>query len=118
MARGGQAGGLRFREDVAYFQVISAGVFSVGALALLLWRLGFPAAGVIGAFLFVVHPWHIRYASELRAYSFMLFILPLCYVFLIEALDTGRWRWWEALWRCPFRPHVFERAAYLPSCRN
>ena len=26
----------------------------------------------------------------------MLFILPLCYVFLIEALDTGRWRWWGA----------------------
>ena len=91
-----QPEGLKFREDVARIPSYLAGVFSVGALALLLWRLGFPAAGVIGAFLLVVHPWHIRYASELRAYSFMLFILPLCYVFLIEALDTGRWRWWSA----------------------
>ena len=88
--------GLKFREDVARIPSYLAGVLSVGALALLLWRLGFPAAGVIAAFLLVVHPWHIRYASELRAYSFMLFILPLCYAFLIEALDTGRWRWWGA----------------------
>jgi hypothetical protein len=88
--------GLQFREDVARIPSYLAGVLSVGALALLLWRLGFPAAGVIAVFLLVVHPWHIRYASELRAYSFMLFILPLCCVFLIEALDTGRWRWWNA----------------------
>jgi len=88
--------GLKFREDVARIPSYLAGVLSVGALALLLWRLGLPAAGVIAAFLLVVHPWHIRYASELRAYSFMLFILPLCYVFLIEALDTGRWCWWLA----------------------
>ena len=88
--------GLKFREDVARIPSYLAGVLSVGALAALLWRLGFPAAGVIAAFLLVIHPWHIRYASELRAYSFMLFILPLCYLFLIEALDTGRWSWWSA----------------------
>ena len=88
--------GLKFREDVARIPSYLAGVLSVGALALFLWRLGFPAAGVVAAFLLVIHPWHIRYASELRAYSFMLCILPLCYVFLVEALDTGRWRWWSA----------------------
>jgi Dolichyl-phosphate-mannose-protein mannosyltransferase len=86
----------KFREDVARIPSYLAGVLSVGSLALLLWRLGFPGAGVIAAFLLVMHPWHIRYASELRAYSFMLFVLPLSYVFLIEALDTGRWRWWCA----------------------
>ena len=88
--------GLKFREDVARIPSYLAGVLSVGALAMLLWRLGHPGAGVIAAFLLVVHPWHIRYASELRAYSFMLVLLPLCYTFLIEALDTGRWRWWGA----------------------
>jgi hypothetical protein len=88
--------GLKFREDVARIPSYVAGVFSVGALALLLWRLGFPAAGIVAAFLLVIHPWHIRYASEMRAYSFMLCILPLGYVFLLEALDTGRWRWWGA----------------------
>jgi hypothetical protein len=94
--------GLKFREDVARIPSYLAGVLSVGTLALLLWRLGFPAAGVVAAFLLVVHPWHIRYASELRAYSFMLCILPLCCVFLVEALDTGRWRWW-----CAFGASLF-----------
>ncbi|MGA7902837.1 MAG: glycosyltransferase family 39 protein [Terrimicrobiaceae bacterium] len=88
--------GLGIREDIARIPSYLAGILSVGAMALLLWRLGFPAAGVVAAFLLVIHPWHIRYASELRAYSFMLCILPLCYVFLIEALDIGRWRWWSA----------------------
>ncbi|MEI6340010.1 MAG: glycosyltransferase family 39 protein, partial [Verrucomicrobiota bacterium] len=88
--------GLKFREDVVRIPSYLAGILSVGALALLLWRLGFPAAGVIAAFLLVLHPWHIRYASELRAYSFMLAALPLSYLFLIEALTTGLWRWWLA----------------------
>jgi Dolichyl-phosphate-mannose-protein mannosyltransferase len=88
--------GLGFREDIARIPSYLAGILSVGAIALLLWRLGFPAAGVLAAFLFVVHPWHIRYASEMRAYSLMLLVMPLCYVFLIEALHTGTWRWWSA----------------------
>ncbi len=88
--------GLQFREDVARIPSYLAGILSVGAIAILLWRMGFPAAGVFAAFLFVVHPWHIRYASELRAYSFMLLMIPLSYVFLIEALDAGSWRWWSA----------------------
>jgi hypothetical protein len=88
--------GLEFREDIARIPSYLAGILSVGAVALLLWRLGFSAAGVIAAFLLAIHPWHIRYASEMRAYSFMLCLLPLCYVFLIEALNTGRWLWWSA----------------------
>ena len=89
-------GGLGFREDVARLPSYLAGILSVGAIAFLLWRLGFPEAGVLAAFLCVVHPWHIRYASEMRAYSFMLLLLPLAYLFLIEALHTGRWAWWGA----------------------
>lgn len=88
--------GLGFREDIARIPSYLAGILSVGAIALLLWRMGFPAAGIFAAFLLVLHPWHIRYASEMRAYSFMLLMVPLCYVFLIEALDTGSWRWWSA----------------------
>jgi Dolichyl-phosphate-mannose-protein mannosyltransferase len=89
-------GGLGFREDVARIPSYLAGILSVGAIAFLLWRLGFPAAGVLAAFLFVVHPWHIRYASEMRAYSWMLLLVSLSYLFLIEALHTGRWLWWSA----------------------
>jgi Dolichyl-phosphate-mannose-protein mannosyltransferase len=89
-------GGLGFREDVARIPSYLAGILSVGAIAFLLWRLGFPGAGVVAAFLCVVHPWHIRYASEMRAYSFMFLLVPLAYLFLIEALHTGRWAWWGA----------------------
>jgi Dolichyl-phosphate-mannose-protein mannosyltransferase len=89
-------GGLGFREDVARIPSYLAGILSVGAIAFLLWRLGFPGAGVLAAFLCVVHPWHIRYASEMRAYSFMFLLVPLAYLFLIEALHTGRWAWWGA----------------------
>lgn len=88
--------GLQFREDVARFPSYVAGVLSITALAVLVWRMGFPVAGVLAALLMAIHPWHIRYASELRAYSMMLLLLPLCYWFLIEALTNGRWRWWWA----------------------
>ena len=88
--------GLGFREDVARIPSYLAGILSVGAIAFLLWRLGFPGAGVVAAFLCVIHPWHIRYASEIRAYSFMFLLVPLAYLFLIEALHTGRWAWWGA----------------------
>ena len=89
-------GGLGFREDVARIPSYLAGILSVGAIAFLLWRLGFPGAGVLAAFLCVIHPWHIRYASEMRAYSFMFLLVPLAYLLLIEALHTGRWSWWAA----------------------
>jgi 4-amino-4-deoxy-L-arabinose transferase-like glycosyltransferase len=89
-------GGLGFREDVVRIPSYLAGILSVGAIALLLWRLGFPGAGILAAFLCVIHPWHIRYASEMRAYSFMFLLVPLAYLFLIEALHTGRWAWWVA----------------------
>ncbi len=88
--------GLPFREDVVRIPSFIFGILSVGALSLLLWRLGYRARGVIAAFLLALHPWHVRYASELRAYSMMLFFLPMCYVALIEALNSGRWRWWIA----------------------
>ena len=91
-----EPGRMGFREDVARIPSYSAGILSVGAIAFLLWRLGFPGAGVLAAFLCVIHPWHIRYASEMRAYSFMFLLVPLAYLFLIEALHTGRWAWWAA----------------------
>ncbi len=108
-------GGLGFREDVARIPSYLAGILSVGAIAFLLWRLGFPGAGVLAAFLCVIHPWHIRYASEMRAYSFMFLLVPLAYLFLIEALHTGRWAWWGGLCWLPFRADVFKRIASL-SC--
>ncbi|MGC2580051.1 MAG: glycosyltransferase family 39 protein [Terrimicrobiaceae bacterium] len=86
--------GLQFSEPIVRFPCLVAGTLSVGALALLLKRLGFARAGVIAAFVLSVHPWHVRYAIELRGYIFTLLFGPLMIYCLIQAIESGRWRWW------------------------
>ena len=49
---------------------------------------------MIAAFLLSAHPWHVRYAVELRGYIFTLLFGPLMIYCLIQAIDSGRWRWW------------------------
>ena len=88
--------GLQFREWVVRLPCFVAGVLSIGAVAILLRQLGYPAAGVIAAFLLALHPWHVRYAVELRGYVFTLLFGPLMLYALLRALDSGRWRWWLA----------------------
>ncbi|HEY5705017.1 MAG TPA: glycosyltransferase family 39 protein [Terrimicrobiaceae bacterium] len=86
--------GLQFSETVVRLPCLAAGVLSVASLALLLKRLGFARAGVIAAFLLSVHPWHVRYVVELRGYIFTLLFGPLMIYCLVQAIDSGRWRWW------------------------
>ena len=88
--------GLQFSEPVIRLPTYLAGIGSIASIALLLNELEFPLAGVLAAFLSALHPWHIRYASEARAYAFVLFLLPLVLVFFLRALGDGRWRWWLA----------------------
>jgi len=84
----------RFREWIVRFPGYIAGVLSIGALALLIKRLGLARAGVVAAFLLALHPWHIRYTTELRGYSLTLLLGPLMLYCLLEAISSGRWRWW------------------------
>lgn len=86
--------GLQFSEPAVRFPCLVAGILSVASLALLLKRLGFARAGVIAALLLSIHPWHVRYAIELRGYIFTLLFGPLMLYCLIQAIDSGRWRWW------------------------
>ena len=86
--------GLQFSEPAVRFPCLVAGIFSIASLALLLKRLGFARGGVIAAFLLSIHPWHVRYAIELRGYIFTLLFGPLMLYCLIQAIDSGRWRWW------------------------
>lgn len=86
--------GLQFKESVLRFPGYLAAIFSIGALALLLRRLGFARAAVLAAFLLALHPWHIRYAAEVRGYIFTLLFGPLMLLCLLEAIEKGRWRWW------------------------
>lgn len=83
-----------FSEAALRFPAFLFGIASVGALAWLLKEIGWARAGVWAAFLLAVHPWHIRYASEARGYSMVLFFIPVLAVCWIRALRTGDWRWW------------------------
>jgi hypothetical protein len=83
-----------FQEPVLRWPLLVAAVASIAALALLLKTLGFPRAAVVAAFLLAVHPWHIRYAVELRGYVFTMLLGPVMLLCLLRALSTGRWRWW------------------------
>jgi hypothetical protein len=88
--------GLQFSEPVIRFPAYIAGIASIATIALLLNELQFASAGVVAAFLSAFHPWHIRYASEARAYAFVLCLIPLVFFFFLRALENGRLRWWAA----------------------
>ena len=88
--------GLQFNESIIRFPAYVAGIASIATIALLLNELEFPSAGVVAAFLSALHPWHIRYASEARAYAFVLCLIPLVIYFFLRALENGLWRWWAA----------------------
>ena len=47
-------------------------------------------------FLLGIHPWNIRYASEARGYSLLVFLVPVLFVFWRRAMITGQWKWWGA----------------------
>ncbi len=86
--------GLPFTEPVLRWPLLIAAIASIATLALLLRRLGFARAAVVAAFLLALHPWHIRYAIELRGYIFTLLFGPHMVLCLLNAISSGRWRWW------------------------
>lgn len=86
--------GLQFNETVIRMPAYLAGIGSVAAIALLLEEMEFLSAGVIAAFFYAIHPWHIRYASEARAYGFVLLLVPLVAYAFLRALRTGDWKSW------------------------
>lgn len=103
--------GLQFSETAIRLPTYLAGLAGVATLALLLLRLGFPSAGVIAAFLAALHPWYLRYASEARSYAFVLCLVPLLLYIVLQALRTGRWRWWLA-----FAVTQFLLMGFYPTC--
>jgi len=90
------------------------GMASLASLAYFLWRMGFPWAGVFGAWFLALHPWHLRYASEARGYSLVFALIPLVWAVLLDALHHGTWRRWAAfggaqfvlLWAFPAAVHL------------
>ncbi len=101
------------------FRATLAGILSGGSHRAAPLAPRFPGSRSLGGIpSWSIHPWHIRYASEMRAYSFMLLVVPLAYVFLIECAAHGRLALVERFWRRALRPDVLKRIAYLSCCRG
>jgi hypothetical protein len=92
----GEHGGRRLGEAALRAPAFVAGMGAVAALALLLWRAGFPAAGVLAAWLLALHPWHLRYSGEARGYTMVLLLVSLHLLLLLLALRRGTWPRWLA----------------------
>lgn len=81
-------------------------VLAVGFLGRLLT--GSSRAAWFAAFLVAIHPWHLRYSTEARGYGLVFGFSTLALLFLLLAVERGRWRWWFAfgvsqsltLWAC------------------
>jgi hypothetical protein len=86
----------RVNDFVLRLPAFLFGMTSLAALAYFLWRIGFPWAGVFGAWFLALHPWHLRYASEARGYSLVFSLIPLVWALLLDALYHGTWRRWAA----------------------
>ena len=89
--------GLQFREEALRLPALIAGLAGIFALAWFLRSAGFPAAGVIAAWILALHPWYQRYVGEARGYSLVLALLPVAFVAWRQGLLTGRWFWWSLL---------------------
>ena len=83
--------GRRAVETAVRLPALLFGVVGIATLAGLLALLGFPTAGVLAAWILALHPWYLRYASEVRGYSLMLALLPLLIVFALRVLERGSW---------------------------
>jgi hypothetical protein len=66
-------------------------LFVMGGLARRRWGI---RGMVVVMLVLAVHPWHVRYSTEARGYSFMLLGIALMLWFADRALASGRWRDW------------------------
>lgn len=105
-----------FSDLAARIPPLTASAIAVVLLACLLRRWGKPAAGIVAAVLLAVHPWHIRYGVDARAYAL---VVPLCisalYAATCQIESRGRllrhWVWLglnQFLWLWAFPNALFD----------
>lgn len=75
------------------FLVSLVTIFLTGWLGVL-WRR--PWTGLLAALLLAIHPWHIRYGIDVRAYSYLiLWTITGCLLLTRIFQEKGnRWSWW------------------------
>ncbi|MGI8604507.1 MAG: hypothetical protein ACR2OZ_16160 [Verrucomicrobiales bacterium] len=87
----------RFDEFVIRLPNFMVSLATVALLAWLLRAWGFPVAGLVAALLLALHPWHIRYGIDGRAYSLLTFATVAGFWCLWKMLGSGGQRrpvWW------------------------
>ncbi|MGF1656827.1 MAG: ArnT family glycosyltransferase [Verrucomicrobiales bacterium] len=94
--------GLHFREWVLRLPGFIAALAGVVAMALAGRILIGPWAGVAAAWLYVLHPWFLRYSGELRGYAYALLFIPLLIWLFTLCFQNGRWWQFLALGLCEF----------------
>lgn len=83
-----------FAEWVVRLPSMLYGLGTILLVAALASRFGGRAAGLVAAVLLAVHPWHIHWGVDARSYAAGMFAAALAAWALIQALDSGKWRWW------------------------
>ncbi|NOY00058.1 MAG: glycosyltransferase family 39 protein, partial [Verrucomicrobia bacterium] len=71
-----------------------AGAAGISVIGLLAYVCIGARASVIAALLTALHPWHLRYSTEARAYGIVMLLATTILLSLILAIREGRWRWW------------------------
>jgi hypothetical protein len=105
-----------FSEGAVRVPPLIAGLLSIIGIAFLLRRMGFATAGLVAAALMAAHPWHIRYGSEARGYTMLIAALVFAVLALVNALESGRWRWWLTFMGAQFVALYTWKAAIHPVC--
>jgi len=101
-------------EQALRWPALIPGLLSIGVIALLGRRLFGGAAGVAAAFVLALHPWHLRYSTEARAYGLVILFVALAMFCLVMALRGNRWRWWLGFAACQFLyMYAFAGALYF-----
>lgn len=108
-----------FSDLSARVPSLLASCLAVIFLGCLLRAWGRPGAGVAAAFLLAIHPWHIRYGVDARAYAL---VVPLCIsgMFAVTRILEGGgrriwpWAWWgltEFIWLWAYPNAVLDISA-------
>jgi hypothetical protein len=82
----------QFSELVYRLPALASALASVAALALLVHACGFPRAAPLAAWLLALHPWHVRYGVDGRAYGFVVLFCTTAALGLVRFLRSGAWR--------------------------
>lgn len=94
MAPSREPGEFPFREWLIRLPNYLAGIGAVLAAGWLAWSLGLPRAAPLASWLAALHPWMVRWGSEVRGYAYELALVSVALAGLLAALRTGRRRWW------------------------